>query len=146
MLLWRRNFLHTAIMRLMVPNTPHRDSHPASPASWAVWFFFWFIFAYHPQVWVGVGVDLLICVCTSESQLTCCPPRSLPQPKSNQDESTSSRLSFSKDQLKWVNRFKWGEKANGFTQKPAQVSERRWKNLPDWIHILSHFSGNTLHG
>lgn len=44
MLLWRRNFLHTAIMRLMVPNTPHRDRHPASPAGWAVWFFFWFFF------------------------------------------------------------------------------------------------------
>lgn len=80
MLLWRRNFLHTAIMRLMVPNTPHRDRHPASPAGWAVRFF-----SYHPQVWVGVGVDLLICVCTSESQLTCRPPRSLPQQKkSNQ--------------------------------------------------------------
>lgn len=94
MLLWRRNFLHTAIMRLMVPNTPHRDRHPASPAGWAVWFFLG-LFSYHPQVWVGVGVDLLICVCTSESQLTCRPPRSLPQQKKQSEERAQLAASLS---------------------------------------------------
>lgn len=96
--MWRNcYFLHTAIMPC-IPNTPGCTLGQSSSST------HWLSFFYHPQVGVGVWVELLIFICTSESLLTCSCHVASPGKKSNQRSTcrmSCSRVSFSTNWLKY---------------------------------------------
>lgn len=111
------------------------DCHPALPAGWDL---------YHPQVGLGMWVDLQISVCTTEPQLSCCGQTVSPGEKSNQ-RLRHGQEGLQQEEAEWKRECgKWGEiclKCDLFKDTSACLSVMiTWMELADWNHNSASLS------